>query len=300
MNDAKTVVLSASRRTDIPAFYLDWFMKGIDQGFMEVTNPYTRKTRKILVKNDNVHSIVFWSKDYDALIRSGSGNKLLKQGYNLYFNFTINSECAVLEPGIPELSKRLEQLKELCSRFGPDKIAWRFDPLCFFSIDNGPEQNNLSDFEKIVTVVSDLGIKKCITSFFDPYRKIDQRLTRFFDKNGQKIVFNDISLKKQKKIIQIMADYAVQNGIALYLCCEQELFSHIDLGSHVFENACIDGSLLKRLYGGTPETRRDYGQRSDHGCKCTRSIDIGSYNLHPCLHNCLYCYANPDMDSRSK
>nr|NJM01899.1 DUF1848 domain-containing protein [Desulfobacula sp.] len=89
-------------------------------------------------------------------------------------------------------------------------------------------------------------------------------------------------------------------GMQLSLCCEKELFSGLGKGAGILENACVDGRLLKRNFGGTPETGRDYGQRSRQGCRCTRSIDIGSYDEHPCFHNCLFCYAAPDMDNKIK
>jgi hypothetical protein len=128
-NPAK--ILSASRRTDIPGFYMDWFMERIRIGFFEVKNPYTRITRKVEASKDSVHSIVFWSKNYDAFIHTGAGEKLKRLGFNLYFNFTINSESPLLEKSIPPLSQRLNQLKQLASLFGPRNIAWRFDPVCF-------------------------------------------------------------------------------------------------------------------------------------------------------------------------
>jgi hypothetical protein len=86
----------------------------------------------------------------------------------------------------------------------------------------------------------------------------------------------------------------------LSLCCEKELVSRLGEGTTVRENACVDGKLLKMNFKGDPETKRDYGQRSTLGCKCTRSVDIGSYGEHPCFHNCLFCYASPDIDNRLK
>lgn len=298
MTVSPKIVLSASRRTDIPAFYLDWFMGGIDQGWFDVTNPYTRKSRKVIVNQDNVHSIVFWSKNYAEFITSHSGEQLSDQGYNLHFNFTINSDSTVLEPDIPDLSTRLKQLETLCNNFSPEAVAWRFDPLCFFTSDESTEQNNLSDFITIAKFASGLGIRKCVTSFFDPYKKIELRLGRLFKKKGKKLVFKSLSTKKQKDTISSLASQAEPYGITLHLCCEKQLFESLELGTNIFENACIDGRILKKLYGGNPETKRDYSQRSGQGCQCTKAVDIGSYNLHPCLHNCLYCYANPEIDKK--
>ncbi|MBU8848689.1 MAG: DUF1848 domain-containing protein [Desulfobacterales bacterium] len=298
MNRNPDKILSASRRTDIPAFYMDWFMDQINLGFFNVKNPFNKTVKTVDVSSDSIHSIVFWSKNYDAFIKAKAGEKLTRLGFNLYFNFTINSESSLLEPNLPSLKKRLEQLSELASEFEPAKISWRFDPVCFYkTFDNGPVKNNLSDFSMIAEEASKLGIKKCITSFFDNYTKIRRRLKFLYPKNNQRIFFTDPPMEKKTAVIHRMEKHLATTGIKLYLCCEKEVFSNLDADTMVRQNSCIDGNLLKTLFKGHPEIKRDYGQRSKQGCKCTRSIDIGSYEEQPCLHNCLFCYANPQIDT---
>jgi DNA repair photolyase len=300
MNLIPDKILSASRRTDIPAFYMDWFMDHIALGFFNVKNPYNKSIRKIDVSKDVIHSIVFWSKNYDEFIRTKAGEKLLQLGYNLYFNFTINSESSILEPNLPPLKKRLEQLNKLACVFGPDKISWRFDPICFYKTDDGTLKNNFSDFLKICGKASKFGIKKCVTSFFDDYKKITKRLKFISKKYNKTIRFVEPSMDKQRKVIKRMEKHLNSTGINLFLCCEKQLFSTLDNDTKVQQNSCVDGSLLKNLFNGNPESKKDYGQRAKLGCKCTKSIDIGSYDLHPCFHNCLFCYANPDIDTTIK
>ena len=273
-------------------------MDHIKLGFFNVKNPFNKTVKKVDVSKDLIHSIVFWSKNYDAFIKAGAGKKLTQLGFNIYFNFTINSELPLLEPNLPSLKKRLEQLNELAYDFGPEKISWRFDPVCFYQTSvNGPVKNNLSDFAMIAKEASKLGIKKCVTSFFDNYTKIQRRLKFLFQKNHGIILFTDPPMDKKKQVIHQMEKYLSTIGIMLYLCCEKELFSNLDSDMMVLENSCIDGNLLKKLFGGHPEIKRDFGQRSKQGCKCTKSIDIGSYEDHPCFHNCLFCYANPQIDT---
>jgi len=299
-NPAK--ILSASRRTDIPGFYMDWFMERIRMGFFEVKNPYTRMIKTVEVSKESIHSIVFWSKNYADLIHQGAGEKLKRLGFNLYFNFTINSESPLLEPELPPLGQRLSQLKALVSLSGPENIAWRFDPICFYKTEpDGCEKDNLSNFLIISKQVSELGIKKCVTSFLDMYPKIHKRLEFLSrQKETTTLYFTEPSLEKKMQVIQWMEKHLSKLDMQLSLCCEKELFSHLGADTTVLENACVDGNLLKMNFGGTPETRRDYGQRSKQGCKCTRSIDIGSYDEHPCFHNCLFCYAAPDIDNKIK
>ena len=280
---------------------MDWFMERIRLGFFEVKNPYTRTIKIVEVSKETIHSIVFWSKNYDAFIHTKAGEKLKRLGFNLYFNFTINSESPLLEPGILPLSQRLNQLKQLASLFGPENIAWRFDPICFYKMEpDRSEKNNLSDFSLISKQASKLGIKKCVTSFLDMYPKIIKRLEFLSHQKEVTPIFIDPSLEKKLQVVQWMESHLSQLNMGLFLCCEKELFSHLGPDTSVLENACIDGNKLKMNFRGTPETRRDHGQRSKQGCKCTRSMDIGSYDEHPCFHNCLFCYAAPDMDNTMK
>lgn len=288
------LVLSASRRTDIPAFYLPWFMHSIDKGVFDTIHPFTRQKRQIKVVSDDFHSIVFWSKNFGPFMNKNAGTHLAKKGFHLYFNFTVNSE-SILEPGIPPLDQRLEQIKALAEQFGHKTIAWRFDPICYYT-DNGQIKHNLSDFEDIAMAVGEAGVQKCVTSFVDCYKKIEKRVHWFNRQNKTDLRITETGNKEKIKTLHWMVSVLKKRDISLYLCCERPLFSELapDLG--VTENACIDGRLLKSIFGGNPQIQRDYGQRAKQGCRCTKSVDIGSYGMHPCYHNCLFCYANPETD----
>lgn len=301
MSPHQQIVLSASRRTDIPSFYMDWFMDQIHKGFFILKNPFTKKTRQIQTTPDRVHAIVFWSKNFDQFVTSSAGENLTSLGYNLYFNFTLNSESPLLEPHMPPLAQRLEQLKALTDTFGPDAIAWRFDPVCFYQTETGgPVQSNLTHFSLIAQKAADLGITKCVTSFFDNYVKIDRRIKRLFEKRNKFLKFIDPPKEKKTSLIQKMAENLRSLGISLHLCCEEEIFKALPPACPVEQNACIDGRRLHRLYKGTCTVARDYGQRAQKGCHCTKSVDIGSYDDHPCRNNCLFCYARPQADIPEK
>jgi len=301
MNQNPDKVLSASRRTDIPAFYTDWFMDQIKLGFFDVKNPYNRTVKRVEVSKDLIHSIVFWSKNFDPFLTAKAGEKLQKLGYDVYFNFTINSESNLFEPNLPPLKKRLEQLKRIALIFGSQSISWRFDPIYYYRTHElGPVKNNLADFTIIAKHASKLGIKKCVTSFFDDYAKIRKRLNFLNSQNHKAVSFIDPGTDKKIQVIHRMEKHLGISGIKLYLCCEKELLSNFETKTNIQANACIDANLLQTLYGGNPESKRDLGQRSKNGCKCTKSIDIGSYEDHPCFHDCLFCYANPQIDNLIK
>ena len=282
------IVISASRRTDIPAFYMPWFMDRVKRGFFEVVNPFNQQVRQVSALPTDVHTIVFWSKNFHPFLKEGCGKKLQKAGYNLFFNFTINSESPQLEPQVPPLDARLDQLKMLCDRFDSRAVNWRFDPICFFNTPEGIARDNLGDLDRIVEKASKFGIRRCITSFMDPYPKIKKRLAAL-----PGFSFSDPSLKTKKEITLKMERTLTAAKIDLRLCCEKEVLDVLPANSSVTKSACIPNDLLVELYGGTLSLKKDTGQRIQKGCGCKVSVDVGSYPLHPCYHNCLFCYANP-------
>ena len=105
--------------------------------------------------------------------------------------------------------------------------------------------------------------------------------------------FTDPPLEKKKDIVLKMAKTLSGKKITLQTCCEKEVIDLLDLDCGITESSCIPNDLLAKLFGGRLSMRKDFGQRIKSGCKCKASVDIGSYNLHPCFHSCLFCYANP-------
>lgn len=285
-------VISASRRTDIPAFYMPWFMAGIDAGCFEVQNPYNRRTLRVPAGPGEVHSIVFWSKNFGPFLDQGYAMELVRRGYRLFFNFTINSAHPVLEPRLPPLEIRLDQLTRLVDLFGPACIQWRFDPICCFRDRSGRMGDNLDQFEIIAGHAAGLGLKLCITSFVDLYRKVLKRTEKIRD-----LQFVDPPVSRKSSIIAGLAGCLAGLGMQLQLCCEKDLLDHIAPDLQVRSSACIPSRKLTALFGPGISLARDSGQRRASGCNCGVSKDIGSYHLHPCRHNCLFCYANPARDT---
>lgn len=286
----RRIVLSASRRTDIPAFYMPWFMERIAQGLFEVPHPYGGPPTVVPATADRVHTIVFWSKNFGPFLEGDFGKALVDQGYHLFFNFTINSSHPLLEPGVPALEARLEQLARLCEQFGPDHIQWRFDPICCYREADGRSADNGIAFETIARRAAALGIRTCITSFVDLYRKVQRRFT------ATTITLTDPPLSDRRARILAMARLLDPLQIRLCLCCEQEVLAALPDDTTVRQAACIPNHHLARLNGKDISLARDTGQRVAAGCGCQRSRDVGSYAQHPCHHNCLFCYANPAGD----
>ncbi|RJQ82218.1 MAG: DUF1848 domain-containing protein [Desulfobacteraceae bacterium] len=281
------IVISASRRTDIPAFYMPWFMTQIDRGFFEVDHPFGQRATHVPAGADQVHCIVFWSKNFGPFLEGGYGERLVQKGYGLFFNFTINSAQTLLEPQVPPLEERLAQLDRLCARFGPDAVHWRFDPICFYRTRSGITGHNLDQFAMIAGRASAAGVRRCITSFVDLYRKVQRRMS-----SSEALLFDPPMPQKAAELTK-MAQVLRGLDMSLQVCCEKELLAAIPASAGVRAASCIPNHRLAALYGPDISLRRDSGQRMSAGCGCRVSRDIGSYRLHPCRHNCLFCYANP-------
>ncbi len=267
---------------------MPWFMERLRAGWFEVVNPFNNRSRMVPAGPDQVHSIVFWSKNFGPFIDGGYGMRLKEMGYHLFFNFTVNSAVPVLEPAVPPLQQRLEQLAVLSRHFNPRAINWRFDPLSFFSRGDGSVHNNLDDFSTIAARASDAGIQRCITSFMDHYPKIARRI-----KSMAGFEFLDPPVEEKVEILYRMQATLSSYGIELQTCCEKEVLKALPDDFPIGASSCVPNDLLAEMYGEGLSLKKDTGQRVKAGCGCRVSTDIGSYAGHPCYHRCLYCYASP-------
>ncbi|MGA1845084.1 MAG: DUF1848 family protein [bacterium] len=271
------IIISASRRTDIPAFYSDWLITQLHRGFAEVTNPYSHAVNSVPLSAECVHSIVLWSKNFAPLLKRIDA----LTGYELFFMFTIN-DSRFLEPRVPPLSDRFEQCDLILKRFGKERLLIRFDPIVYWKEGTGI-RNNCASFQTILKRVAGAGITRMKTSFMDTrYRKLARRGVDFIDLPvGQKI-----------EIAATMGEIAGRYGITLEFCCNDYLFKDTSL-PNIEKSCCIDGRYMACIVGRPTIFKKDPSQRKE--CQCTYSRDIGDY-AQQCPHSCLYCYANPRID----
>jgi hypothetical protein len=293
----KSQVISASRRTDIPAFYMDKIVDAMTKGQIEVISPapYCVKSLISLSPND-VKCFAWWSKDYSNwLIKYKQYTSLFSQ-YKHLFNFTLIGD-PILESGVlSTFEQRLDQLRELVSLFSPIAIKLRFDPITFWDDAEGNSHNNLGNFETVVKTASQLGIKKIIFAFCIPYGKVLNRMGKqgkylhalaYDDKHPPPDAEIHRIQTEQKKILDSLVNITNSFGIQLETCCGSHLIGYLGIGA----SKCVDGDTINQLCQGQLRTKRkDTGQRTN--CNCVTSRDIGSYN-DVCKHKCTYCYANP-------
>jgi hypothetical protein len=273
-------VISASRRTDIPAYYINWFMEKVREGEVIVQNPfYKKKYSRIDLRPDSVEWIVFWSRNYAKLLKYRS----IFEQYRLFFHFTILSHHPLLEKVKLPMTKKVNQMEDLVTHFGNKNIIWRYDPIVCWE-DRGKFQSNFkeAEFEFLCREFSSMGLNKCYFSYVTDYLKFKRR---FFQKypNLNILPGNQIA---SMQIIDKMRHISSEYGISLYSCCNDSL-----LGFNTNKGGCVSGILLNDLVGQETVSVAKKPTRAD--CGCTNSIDIGDYIKQPCYFGCIYCYANP-------
>jgi len=278
-------VISISRRTDVPRFYLGWLRDALRKGEVTYEQPGAGP-RTVSLLPEHVHTLVFWSKDYGPFLLDGALREALKH-YPVYFHFSITGMGgSFLEPLVPPAEVALEQMKALARTWGPERIEWRFDPILHWEVD-GRVRSNAGAFERLATAVRRIGVRRCTFSFATLYPKVLPRSRRF----GFRFV--DPDEEEKAAVLEEMAAIASSLGITLAVCSDSR-WSVID----GIQNArCIDASLLAQLHPSHEPAQggKDRSQRKE--CLCTPSVDIGSYRQN-CPHGCLYCYANPKIPTR--
>lgn len=277
---SKSCIISASRRSDIPAFFSDWFMESIRAGFVDVPNPFNNQSYRVSLRSEDVHSIVFWSKDYRPLL--SHLDELEQRDYRLMFHFTITGLPCALEPYVPDSDIAIETLSYLMGRYSPDHVIWRFDPIIF--TDALQEDYHLQSFKALSRKLAGK-VTHCYISFLDIYKKVQGRLDKLARKGQmpqELIGCFDPPLARKKALAEKLIALAEAAGIELYTCCEDELIQPGLQKGH-----CIDGALLARLFPDRPPISQLAPSRE--GCGCYESRDIGSYKT--CRHGCIYCYA---------
>lgn len=274
-------VISCSRRTDVPRVYHDWLSASLEGGRAEYLAP-RGGGREISLQPDDVHSLVFWSKDYRFFLDHEMRKRL--DLFNLYFHFTLTGlGGSFWEPGAPPAAEGLLQARQMVSAWGPDRVNWRFDPIIFWE-DGREVYSNVDHFWTIAPRLADMGIDSCTVSFAQVYPKIGRRL------RGRGVALVDPELDAKRETLNTLSGEAISLGMTISTCAlDSSVWDDIP-GVH--SGRCIDGDGLSELHPQREraESRKDASQR--RLCDCTASVDIGSY-AQPCSNSCLYCYATP-------
>ena len=317
MESATPVIISASRTTDIPAFYPKWFFNRLRKGYCVWYNPFNRQ--KMYVSFARCRVIVFWTKNPKPILPYL--HELDERGIHYYFQVTLNDYADEgFEPNVPSVEERIKAFRELSERIGHERVIWRFDPLVITP--TLTPRILLSRIWKIGNRLKGY-TDKLVFSFVDvkAYRKVQSNLVKeagcFTKENVEQAEMNEAQRQEMVEgLVKLREAWAsVGWDIKLATCAEE-----IDLEKYGIEhNRCIDGELMERVFGDDKElvyylhtgkwpepdlfgeipdipaerkNLKDKGQRKV--CGCMVSKDIGMYDT--CRHFCMYCYANTSKE----
>lgn len=301
------IIVSASRSTDIPTFYADWFIKRWKKGYLKWVNPFNGKPLYVTFRNTRV--VVFWTKNPKPMFKYLDFMDRNIPYY--YFQFTLNDyDKEKFEAKVPSVKSRIETFKELSNRLGKKRVIWRFDPLIL---------TDEIDVEELLKRVKNIGDElknyttKLVFSFVDIsiYRKVENNLKK------DNVNYIEWTSSLMEEFADGLSKFNKEWNLQLGTCSEK-----INLEKYgIVHNKCIDDDLMIDLWSDdkvlmdflgiqidegdlfNPQKRiiktkslKDKGQRED--CGCVVSKDIGQYNT--CPHECNYCYANTSKEVAKK
>ena len=271
-------IISASRRTDIPAFYSEWFMNRIRAGYCTVVNPFNAdQVSYVSLDPRDVHAIVFWTRHPKPLIRHIS--ELDHRGYKYYFQYTIIGYPGSIDPKSPSIATAIDTFQELSELIGKDRVIWRYDPILYSN--ETPLEWHIDNISLLIEKLKS-HTKRLVISFIDPYRKTKIRMEKETGSSFS-LAPDAFEISAYDRLIKWIGREAGKAGLEVQTCAED-----VDLkGSGIERGKCIDDDLMRKILGITVSKRKDPSQRKL--CGCVASKDIGVNNT--CLFGCRYCYA---------
>ena len=270
------MILSVSRRTDVPNYYSDWFYHRIEEGFLYVRNPMNpHQISEIKITPDVVDCIVFWTKNPAPMIERLDE----LDAYHYYFQFTLTGYGRDVERNLPDKKTTLIPIfRELSEKVGKNKVIWRYDPILFS--ERYTAEYHINAFRSIAEALRGY-TDKCVISFVDIYSKNKRELEWLSN--------HELAETQLRRFAKQLSDIANENRISIGSCAEK-----IDLSEYGIEhNCCIDKKLIENMIGCKLKVDKDKNQRKE--CGCVESVDVGAYNT--CKNGCAYCYANYSQKS---
>ena len=279
------MIISASRRTDIPAFYAQWMINRIKVGYCTVPNPFNRRqVSRISLRPEDVDVIVFWTRNPAPLLPHLA--EIQQHIPNFYFQFTILGYPRKIDPNSPSVTAAVAAFKELSDRIGPGRVIWRYDPLVFTSLTDA--EFHRQNYGQLAGMLKQYTTRS-IVSLMDRYRKAERRLKALDTTDA---AMKSWTQEQVRDLMQDLADVARDNGMEIFSCAEE-----MDLStSGVRPGKCIDDGLIVQEFNTLVKNKKDPSQRD--ACGCIVSRDIGMYDS--CLFGCQYCYATQSFERAKK
>jgi len=265
-------VISASRRTDIPAWYTPWLLNRLRAGYCHVANPFGGQISRVSLRTEDVLALVFWTRNPAPLLPHLEA--LRAAGYRCYVHMTITGYPRVLEPAAPPVGEAVATLRRLSAAIGPANVIWRYDPILISALTT-PE-THLQRFTSLAANLAGV-VEQCIISYTQFYQKTTRNLNAV-----PELCWMDPDADQRIRLAVLLADIAAIFNIRLAACCSPELLSERISPAH-----CVDPAHLRRLRPDVAVTLSTTPSRAH--CGCAASTDIGAYDT--CRHGCAYCYA---------
>lgn len=267
------MIVSASYRTDIPAFHAAWLLGRLEAGFAEVKNPYGGAPYTVSLRPGEVQGFVLWTRNIKPLLPD---LPRVAERAPFMVQFTLTGYPRPLEPGVIDREAALAQLKALRQAWGPRVAVWRYDPILISSLT--PPEVHREGFAAIAAALDGV-VDEVVVSFADLYRKTARNLAAAARRHG--FDWRDPTDDEKRALLEDLSGIAGEHRMRLTLCVEPAL------ASGAAEPArCIDAARLSDI-AGRPILAREQGNRP--GCLCAASRDIGAYDT--CAQGCVYCYA---------
>lgn len=265
------MIINTGCRTDIPAYFSEWFFNRIKEGYVYVRNPYYKnQVMKYMLTPNVVDCLSFCTKNPGPMLPRIHEI----DGFSQFWFVTITPYRKEIEPNVPDKEKVIEDFKKLSKVIGAEKIGWRYDPI--FISDKYTLESHIENFEKMADELAGY-THDCVISFIDLYEKTKRNFP------GVKAVTKEEQYIIAKEFVHIGEKYDIQ----IKTCVEgQELSKYGVDGS-----GCMTKSVIERAIGVSLKVKQKKYARG--GCNCLLGNDIGAYNT--CGHGCAYCYANYDQ-----
>ena len=266
------MIIQTGMRTDIPAFYSEWLMNRIQEGFVMVRNPYNPvQVTKYSLSPEVVDLIAFCTKNPAPMLPHMDRLK----PYGQYWFVTITPYGKDIEPNVPDAETVMESFKRLSDIVGVDSVGWRYDPILVDAAHTA--EWHLARFENMAATLSGY-TRTCVISFIDLYKKVQRNFPE------ARAVCRKDRIAIGKALIEIAARY----GMTIRPCAEGE-----DLAAYGADcSGCMTVATFENaLHNRLVIPKRRLNQRNG-ACACVLGVDIGAYDT--CGHLCKYCYANTD------
>jgi hypothetical protein len=256
------LIISASCRTDIPAFYSEWFFRRLEAGHCTVRNPYSGQSYRVDLRKKQVDGFVFWTRNFGPMLRRL--DELASFGRPFVVQYTVTGYPRAIEAAVIEPQRAIEQIGALAARVHAACPVWRYDPILITSLT--PSEYHLENFRDLAARLQG-STDEVVVSFAQMYAKTRRNL--------------DAAAERKLVLAAELTQIAKQFGLQLTVCTQPEFVC-----AGALEARCVDARRLERI-GGFPIAAAQRGTRP--GCACHESRDIGDYDT--CPHGCIYCYA---------